>query len=444
MAKISDPAIRVAEPAKRATDAPGSRTFLCSTFGSAGDVFPMLGLALELRQRGHDILFATNAHFEDLIRSHDLEFEPLGTEADYQACIRDPDLWKPRTAFAHVFASFRPILKQQYAIHEQLHSKHPDAVAVSNCLGFGALNAREKLRMPLITVHVQPAVIWSNHAPPTLPGVIGPRWLKGLMYSLGEKFVIDRTVCPFLNPWRAELGLPPVKRITRWWNSPDGVVCLFPDWYAPPQRDWPPNLIETDFPLWNANSDQGLAPDVAAFLDAGDAPLVFTPGSANVHGREFFDAAIDACRTLNRRGILLTEFREQIPDSLPESVAYFRYVPLDLLLPRAAAFVHHGGIGSTSQALAAGIPQVLMPLAHDQFDNAARVEQLNVGASIPAPKFNAARLTGALQRLLASPPVAAACRLAAQRLVNHNGLTRAAEAIDRMLATDAHQRRDHA
>jgi UDP:flavonoid glycosyltransferase YjiC (YdhE family) len=81
-----------------------------------------------------------------------------------------------------------------------------------------------------------------------------------------------------------------------------------------------------------------------------------------------------------------------------------------------------------------------MPLAHDQFDNAARVEQLNVGASIPAPKFNAARLTSALQRLLASQPVAAACRSAAQRLVNHNGLSRAAEAIDRVLATSTRNR----
>jgi UDP:flavonoid glycosyltransferase YjiC (YdhE family) len=114
-------------------------------------------------------------------------------------------------------------------------------------------------------------------------------------------------------------------------------------------------------------------------------------------------------------------------------------VPLDLLLPRAAAFIHHGGIGSTSQGLAAGISQVLMPLAHDQFDNAARVEKLNVGKSIPAPKFSAARLTTALQRLLASQSVAAACRTAADQLTNHDGLTRAAETIDLKFATDAQE-----
>jgi len=436
MANISDPANDSVKLPNRAAGTRIPRTFLCSTFGSAGDVFPILGLALELRRRGHEIVFATNSHFEALIRSHGLPFQALGTEADYQACIRDPDLWKPRAAFAHVFQSFRPILKQQYELHAELHARDRNAIAISNCLGFGARLAQEKLGVRLITLHVQPAVIWSDAAPPKLPGIAGPRWLKSLMYGIGEKLVIDRTVCPFLNPWRAELGLPPVKRITRWWNSPDGVLCLFPDWFAPPQRDWPPNLIQTDFPLWNANSAQGLAPEVEGFLNAGDPPIVYTPGSANMHGSEFFAAAIEACRVLNRRGILLTEFAEQLPGNLPTSVAHFRYVPLDVLLPRAAAFVHHGGIGSTSQGLAAGIPQVLMPLAHDQFDNAARVEKLGVGASIPAPRFNTVRLTNALRSLFGSPSVAAACQAAAARLTERDGLSLAAEWIDGEIPTN--------
>lgn len=417
--------------------------FLCSTFGSAGDVFPMLGLALALRDRGHDILFATNEHFGALVRSLGLAFEPLGSDAQYQDCARNPDLWHPRRAFQHVFRCLQPVLHRQYEIHAEqlarLSAKglaQRSLVAISNCLGFGARIARDRLGLPLITLHCQPAVIWSDAAPPVLPGVVGPRWLKSLAYSLGERFVIDATVCPFLNPWRRELGLPPVKRMTRWWHSPDGVLCLFPDWYAPPQPDWPPHLIQTDFPLWNARSDAGLPNQVARFLDTGDAPIVFTPGSANLHGREFVAAAIDACRALRRRGILLTEFRNQVPAALPGSIAHFDYVPLDVLLPRAAAFVHHGGIGSTSQALLAGIPQVLMPLAHDQFDNAARVERLGVGAGIPAPKFNAARLTNALRRLLDAPSVAAACRSAAERLTKRDGLARAAAAIERMLATD--------
>ncbi len=108
--------------------------------------------------------------------------------------------------------------------------------------------------------------------------------------------------------------------------------------------------------------------------------LVFTPGSANLFGRSFFDAAVGACQQLGRRGILLTRFAEQLPPSLPSGVVHFDFVPLSLLLPRCAAFVNHGGIGSVSQAMAAGIPQLMMPLAHDQIDNAARIARLGVGS----------------------------------------------------------------
>lgn len=408
---------------------------LCSTFGSAGDVFPMLGLALELRQRGHDVRFATNDHFRRVVTSHNLPFEPLGTESDYQNCISSPDLWHPRRAFGHVFHCLSPILKRQYELHQEHLAAPPPAapgeiLAITNCFGFGALLAQEKLGLPVITLHCQPAVLWSDRNPPVLPGLAGPRWLRNLAYRLGERFVIDATVCPFLNAWRRELGLAPVRCITRWWNSPVGVLCLFPDWYAPPQPDWPGALIQTDFPLWNAETSDGIPADVAAFLDAGDPPIVFTPGSANQHASGFFTASIEVCSVLNRRGILLSQFRGQLPAALPPSVAHFRYVPLDLLLPRAAAFVHHGGIGSTSQALLAGLPQVVTPLAHDQFDNAARVERLQVGASIPARRFSAPRLAEVITRLLSSAPVAAACRNAAAKLACRDGLQRSADAVE--------------
>src|SRR5262249_39414224 len=157
------------------------------------------------------------------------------------------------------------------------------------------------------------------------------------------------------------------------------VLAMFPDWYAPPQVDWPKPLMQADFPLWNHNSDAPLPVDVQAFLDAGEPPLVFTPGSANMHGQKFFKAAVEACQQLGRRGILLTQFAEQIPAQLPDAVRHVKYVPLDRLLCRSAAFVHHGGVGSMSQAMLAGIPQIIMPLAHDQFDNATRVKNLNIG-----------------------------------------------------------------
>jgi rhamnosyltransferase subunit B len=410
--------------------------FLLSSFGSSGDVFPMVGLALELRKRGHEVTFATNGHYGYVAEKHGIPFEPLGTEAEFQACINHPDLWHPQRAFAHVFRFLKPGMKRQYEIYAD-HAKKPGAVGITTCFGFGALLVQEKMSLPVVTVHLQPSVIWSDVAPPEMPGMFGPRWLRNFMYRVGVKFFIDPVVLPFLNGWRAELNLSPVKNITNWWHSPFAVACLFPEWFAPPQRDWPANLIQTDFPLWNDQSDVGLDSDVEAFLQCGDAPIAFTPGTTNIHGQEFFEAAIEACSILNRRGLLLTEFREQLPTTLPESVMHVRYAPFDRLLPRCAAFVHHGGVGSASQAMAAGIPQLIMPLAHDQFDNLARLKKLNLGDRLVPKKFTGPRVAKILRRLLNSPDVAAACRAVAEHLEKKDGLARMADAIEsRVLQSD--------
>jgi UDP:flavonoid glycosyltransferase YjiC (YdhE family) len=133
-----------------------------------------------------------------------------------------------------------------------------------------------------------------------------------------------------------------------------------------------------------------------------------------LHGHEFFEGAVKACAKLNRRGILLTRFGEQLPSSLPANVIHADYAPFSELLPRVAALVHHGGIGTTSQALAAGVPQLIAPMSHDQFDNAYRVKVLGVGDEVNA-RFRPGAVAVKLDRLLADPAIASACRTIQQR-----------------------------
>ncbi|MGL4549949.1 MAG: glycosyltransferase [Gemmataceae bacterium] len=402
--------------------------YVCTTFGSSGDVFPVLGLAVELQRRGHDVTFQVNEYFRDAVERAGVRFEQLGTAEQFLASIRHPDLWSSLKAFPHVIRTLKPGLREQYDLLARLH-RPGETVAVTNALSFGALNAQDKLGLPVVMLHLQPAVLWSDVAPPALPGLFGPRWLKSLIYSLGERFVIDPVVCPVVNPWRRELGLPPVRRVTRWWHSPYLNLGLFPGWFCPPAPDWPAGTVLTDFPLWDDPAD-GVPPAVEAFLNAGDPPVVFTPGSANVHGAAFFRAAAEACGRLRRRGLLVTRFAEQIPAGLPDGVSHFPFVPFTALLPRAAAVVHHGGIGTASQGMAAGVPQLIMPLAHDQFDNAERLKRLNLGDSLAPARFTGPRVADKLGPLLSSPAVAEACALARRRLASRDGLHRTADAVE--------------
>jgi UDP:flavonoid glycosyltransferase YjiC (YdhE family) len=208
------------------------------------------------------------------------------------------------------------------------------------------------------------------------------------------------------------------------------VLCPFPPWFAPAQADWPENLVQTDFPLWDEGSDAAFAPEVEAWLAEGEPPVVFTPGSANIFGRPFFQAAVDACQRLGRRGVLLTRFAEQLPQRLPGGVKHFAYIPFRRLLPRAAALVHHGGIGSTAQALAAGVPQLIMPLAHDQFDNAARVRRLGAGDWLPSSRFRGPAVASKLGGLIGSQAVQAACRGISEKYSGRDGIAATADAIE--------------
>jgi UDP:flavonoid glycosyltransferase YjiC (YdhE family) len=149
-----------------------------------------------------------------------------------------------------------------------------------------------------------------------------------------------------------------------------------------------------------------------------------------VQARQFFQTSVDACRQLGLRGVLLTRFPEQVPAGLPETCRHIDYAPLDRLLLQTAALVHHGGVGTTSQALAAGVPQLIRPLAHDQFDNLERVVRLGVGRGISVRRYRASRVAGELRSLLSSAGVKSACAAVRQRFESRRGLEQAALAVE--------------
>jgi UDP:flavonoid glycosyltransferase YjiC (YdhE family) len=217
-----------------------------------------------------------------------------------------------------------------------------------------------------------------------------------------------------------------------WWYKTDQVLCLFPEWFSPPQPDWPARVELVGFPLWDGGNKEPLARDVAEFLDSGEPPIVFTPGSANRDAATFLSVAAAACERIGRRGILLTKFAEQLPKSLPPSVRHFSFVPFSQLLPRASAFVHHAGIGSCAQGLAAGVPQLLRPMAFDQPDNADRLLRLGVAQVLPPRRFTVSAVSQALSQLTRDPTIAAQCELLAGRCRNANALDRACDALERL------------
>jgi rhamnosyltransferase subunit B len=384
---------------------------LIIAIGSAGDVHPFLGLGRNFLGRGHRVTFAANPVFQPLVERCGLRFLPVGTTEEYHAAMGNPALWNPRTSLPTLWkvvaAALRPLYDTLAA------EAGDDTVMVASLWAFSARLVQEKLGVPLVTAQVSPSTILSSKLPPvhkrfTIPDSL-PDGFKSALLWLIERGALDRICGPELNAMRRQLGLPPVTRIMgRWMHSPQGVLGLFPDWFAPPQSDWPAQIALTGFPLYDEADIHNVDPALEDFLGVGPAPVVFTPGSTMLEGQSFFFNALQALRKLGRRGIFLTKDAAQVPP-LPPEVLLRPYVPMSRLLPRTAGLVHHGGIGTTALAFAAGVPQVATPFAHDQFDNATRLERLGCGVRLDAPAA-AQPLTAALEKMLDDPAVGARCK----------------------------------
>lgn len=418
---------------------------LLFTIGSHGDVHPFVGLGITLRRRGHRVTLITNEHFKPLAQKAGIEFAQMGSDEHFRQMLNDPDLWHKYRGFDAVFMrGVIPYLEESYRVIESLHVPGETVMAAST-LGLAARIAQEKLGIPTASVHIQPAIMRTVHDLPRLPGLpMGrwmPKWLRKWIWDGGDKYFLDPKLAPPINELRLKLGLSePVKGIMNdWWHSPDRIIGLWPDWYGPRQPDWPERLRIVGFPLYDEEGITPLSPELDYWLGGGDPPIAFTPGSAMIQGGSFFMESTKACVHLNRRGLLLTRHKDQIPRDLPPQVKHIDYAPFSTLLPRCAALVHHGGIGTTAQTLRAGIPQLIMPMSHDQFDNAERVKKLGAGDEIKLNRYRAPEVVQRLQPLLISSKVRESCHQISAKFAGQNALEQAADLTEFLLSAQVPQ-----
>ncbi len=409
------------------------RSFVFVPMGSHGDVHPVVGLAVAMKARGHKVAVCTNGYFRSLIEKNQLDYIELGTAQEYLDSTSHPDLWDARKGATVVIAAMMKMLRPAYEVLlQRWQTEKFTLVASPLCLSARVL--QETHGVQLISTHLQPLVFRTVHEVPGLPMPIpawAPGWCIRLIYWLADKFLIDPLICPQLNAFRQELGLSPVKRVMQsWWNSPQRIIGLWPGWFASPRPDWPPQAKLAGFPLYDESNIGTLSPELEAFLAAGSAPIAFTPGSAMQQGREFFEAAIGACGKLQRRALLLSRFPGNIPPNLPSTVLHVPFAPFGQLLPRCAALVHHGGIGTMAQGFAAGIPQLVMPMAHDQPDNLLRLQRLGAGDGLEPEKFTAEAVAAKMEFLLSNDTVLHRCRELQQLIKIAQPLTTACELLE--------------
>jgi rhamnosyltransferase subunit B len=395
--------------------------YLVITVGTLGDIHPFLHLARTLQSLGKQVTFITNTYHARRVEAAKIPVIGLGTHEEYLQVIANPQLWQPDKAFNALFANYGEQLRQLVLTIRDLPGREGAAVIAHPFAVPGAAIARAQGLVRSVTAaYLAPSNMRSCQDPMTIGPLRVPRWVpmrvRRALWRFVEKGWIDPLPVAQINVTRESFGLPKIGSfLGHLAEAPDLSIALFPAWFAPPAADWPRPLIVGGFQRYEVEARSTWPEGLSTFLAAGSRPVVFTPGTGNLHAAAFFSRALSAVNTLGLRAIFLTRERAQVPAELPASVIWQPYVPLSALLPQAAALVHHGGIGTTAEALRSGTPQLIAPFGWDQFDNGARTEALGAGIVVRASRWRRRGWVRSLAALIASERIRARCTACAAR-----------------------------
>lgn len=412
---------------------------LLVTNGSHGDVNPFIAVARALSARGHDATIATNPYYRGQVEDEGVGFEPVGEVLDLTRVGElYPDIMHPRRGSRVVIETLLAgFARDCYPRVRGLLAGGRFDVVVHHHIAMAAEWAARGAGVPTVTAVLAP-MLWASRGDvisPTASWPVRPgrvlRWVFHAALPPAAGWLIDRP----MNRVRRELGLAKDRggymRITR---GGDVNLGLWSSALRGPCTGDPASGVVCGFP-WHdrQRGAEGAEDRLERFLADGEPPVLFSLGTAAVHvAGDFYERAAGALRLLGRRGVLLVGPGRPVPRGLPAGSIAVEYAPFSSVMRRCAVNVHHGGIGSTGQGLRAGRPTVVVPHAHDQFDNAARLVRLGVSATVPRPKVTERRLADALSRMLSGDAAAKAAELG-RAVAAEDGAARAAEVIERVV-----------
>ena len=383
-----------------------SKRIVINCWGSHGDFFPYVGLALALKARGHAPVVATPAIYREEVERAGVEYAHVGPDLDpNDKTLYDRVMDQTRGAEVIIRELLMPKLAET---HAELTAVAEGAdLIVGHPLTTSVPLVAERANLPWVSTVLAPMLFFSATDLPVLPQAPALRHAAKLggWAARGVVSFAHRITKGWFEPvhrLRKELGLPPAGHpMFEGMFSPHLTLALYSRVLGEPQPDWPPHVRTTGFVFYNG-PDRALSAEIHEFLAAGPPPVVFTLGTSAVGAAgSFYHESAEAAARLGVRAILLIgTFEQNRPREMPREALVVERAPHQLLFPRASAIVIHGGIGTTGQALRSGRPVLVVPHGHDQFDNAHRVTKLGVARTLHPKRYRAPRVAMALARLL--------------------------------------------
>ena len=354
--------------------------------GTAGDILPLVALGRHLVTLGHEVSLVSHAPFAPQASAAGIEFESLDTIDEYEDLLRSSETLVGRVYdLAHVEESVgwyhTPARRRREfsAVVDRIHGRRAVVIGryISNSVAMAAAERHGVGRA------------WSLVSPHALSEAVAIGELHGPAYLAR------------LNAERRALGLADVANWLDWTENAGVRLCLWPSWFAPDSAFGrsAENSSRVGFVADTGKEEPPLSGELWDFLADGDAPVVVTAGSGRMIAPGFFGAAVGGAFRARRRVILVSRFVDELPTWTGDGLLRLPTAPLAKLLPRAAAIVHHGGIGTSATALAAAVPQLVLAEGVDRPDNGRRLSDLGVAEALPPPAWTPANVATALDRL---------------------------------------------
>ncbi|WP_199442143.1 glycosyltransferase [Umezawaea beigongshangensis] len=370
---------------------------LLSTYGSRGDVEPLVGLAVRLRELGAEVRVCAppDEDFARRLAGVGVAVVPIGPSARALTTASPPPSPKslPQRAAEVIAAQFDAIPPA---------AEGCDALVATGMIpaAAGALSVAEKLGVRSVSVTFQQLTLPSpHHSPLAYPGRPFPPEVTDnrVLWDLDAQSV-DTLFGEALNTNRASIGLPPVDDVRgyvlgeRPWLATDPVLD---PWRGTPGLD----VVQTG--AWFLPDERPLPDDLEAFLNAGAPPVYAGFGSMPVRTAEDLPrVVVEAVRAQGRRVLVSRGWADlELIDDAEDCFAVGE-ANHQALFGRVAAVVHHGGAGTTTTAARAGAPQVVVPQAVDQPYWASRVAELGIGVAHDGPTPTTGSLSAALGAVL--------------------------------------------
>ena len=381
------------------------------TVGSRGDVQPYVALGKGLKGAGHHVTICTCSSFESFIKDHGLDYGYMNNDF-----IKLVDSEAGREAieggdkFFGLLKSMFTLLKEAKTLNREMlkdswkaaQAAEPDIV-IFHPKALAGSHIAEKLKVPAVMAVPVPVIVpTAEFAALGFPDMKLGNWYNRLSYAVLHKGyhsyddVVNEFRKDLLKLGKLPKSTPPIQMAN---GRPIPVLHSYSELVWPRPADWPDTAHITGYWFLDQREDWKPTPELAAFLDSGEAPVYVGFGSmAGRNPQKITGIVVEALQKANVRGIIATGWGGLDASDLPENLIKIGSAPHEWLFPRVSAVVHHGGAGTTAAGLRAGRPTVVCPFMIDQPYWGDRVHSLGVGSKpIPQKKLTADKLAQAIR-----------------------------------------------